>query len=99
MTPCARRGCLPAACPRLNSHKRVSKRDGLKEYAPACAPRAYGCAMSSQAIAIVSQLSTLPGVQKTAEALSEPSALLLIGISIGGIVLGRFLSLGHRAQD
>jgi len=55
--------------------------------------------MSSQAIAIVSQLSTLPGVQKTAEALSEPSALLLIGISIGGIVLGRFLSLGHRAQD
>lgn len=56
-------------------------------------------AMSSQAIAIVSQLSTLPGVQETAAALSEPSSLLLIGISLGGIALGRLLTLGHRTQD
>lgn len=55
--------------------------------------------MSSQAIAIVSQLSTLPGVRETAAALSEPSALLLIGISLGGIALGRLLTLGHPAQD
>jgi hypothetical protein len=55
--------------------------------------------MSSQAIAIVSQLSALPGVRETAAALSEPSALLLIGISLGGIALGRLLTLGQPAQD
>ncbi len=55
--------------------------------------------MSSHAIAIVSQLSMLPGVQETAEALSEPSTLLLVGISLGGIALGRLLTLGYRAQD
>ncbi len=57
------------------------------------------CAMSSQVIAIVSQFSTLPAVQKAAEALSEPSTLLLIGISLSGIALGRILSLGYRGQD
>lgn len=55
--------------------------------------------MSSQAIAIVSQFSTLPGVQATAAALTEPSTLLLIGISLGGIALGKILTLGYRAQD
>jgi hypothetical protein len=55
--------------------------------------------MSSHATAIVTQLAALPAVHKTAEALSEPSTMLLIGISLGGIALGRILTLGHRTQD
>ena len=97
--------CAPPDCrrgddrKRLNSHKRVSKRDGRENGVPFAAPRSFGCPSSSQAIAIVSQFSTLPGVQETAAALSEPSTLLLVGISLGGIALGKILTLGYRAQD
>lgn len=53
--------------------------------------------MSSQVISLAAQFADLHGPAGLAARLAEPSNLLLVGVALAGIVVGRFLL--PRADD
>ena len=47
--------------------------------------------MSSQFISLAAQFADLSGPAGTAARLQEPSALMILAVALGGIIVGRFL--------